>query len=126
MGIGVLMAFSPFVGTQTWAALILAFLFRANRLSTLAGTFVANPLTMPIFYFSEVAIGTKILGISLSIPRGGWKSLEELLSLGGDILLAALVGFVILGAVASLVSFFVTYRAALVVKKIRHKEGDTP
>jgi len=119
MGIGVLMAFSPLAGTQTVSALLLAFLLGANRLSTLAGTLVANPLTMPIFYFMEIVIGKEILGFSLALPKGGWSDINGLLSLGGDLFLSSFLGFAILGPLVSIVFFLVTYRTATFLKKRR-------
>lgn len=118
-GIGVLMAFSPLAGTQTVSALFLAFLFGANRISTLAGTFVANPITMPIFYFMEIVIGKEILGFSLALPKGGWSDINGLLSLGGDFLMSSFLGFAILGPLASVIFYLLTYRTATLLRERR-------
>ena len=119
MGIGVLMAFSPLAGTQTVSALFLAFLFRANRISTLAGTLVANPFTMPVFYFSEILIGKEILGFSLATPEGGWGDIDGVFTFGRDILFSSFLGFAILGPLASIVFYLVTYRAAIFLRERR-------
>ena len=123
MGIGVLMAFSPLAGTQTISALFLAFLFRANRLSTLAGTLVANPFTMPVFYFSEILIGKEILGFSLTLPKGGWGDIDGVFTFGRDILFSSFLGFAILGPVASIIFYLVTYRTATFLRERRTGAG---
>lgn len=119
MGIGVLMAFSPFAGTQTISALGLSFILRANKLSALAGTLFANPFTMPIFYFFELKLGKTILGRSLDLPASVVNDIDGLLSLGTEVILCLVVGFLIVGTAAALIAYLVTLRSAFAFQRAR-------
>ena len=71
--IGVFVAFSPFVGTQTVAALGLALIFGASRLAAFLGTLLNNPVTMPFIYLLEMKLGSYLLGYPLAVPEGIWE-----------------------------------------------------
>ncbi|MBN1881818.1 MAG: DUF2062 domain-containing protein [Deltaproteobacteria bacterium] len=115
--IGMFVACSPFIGLQAWIALPIALGVRANRLSTLGFTLLANPFTMPILYTAEGLLGGYILGISHPLPSGGFSNLSGFLALGTDILLAVLAGFVIIGAVSAVITYVVTLNIAVVMKR---------
>lgn len=119
MGIGVLMAFSPLAGTQTISALGLSFVFKANKFSALAGTFFANPFTMPIFYFLELKLGKAILGYSLDLPSDIVNDIDGLLSLGSDVMLSLAVGFLIVGTAAAVFAYLVTLRSVFAFRNVR-------
>ena len=60
--IGVLIAFSPFLGLHTIMATLLAFLFRFNKIAIYTGTFVNNPfLTLVPIILASYAIGAFLL-----------------------------------------------------------------
>ncbi len=119
MGIGVLMAFSPLAGTQTISALGLSFILRANKLSALAGTFFANPFTMPVFYFCEFKLGKAILGYSLDVPENIVNDIDGLMSLGSEVMLSLAVGFLLVGTVTAAVAYFVTLRSVFALRKMK-------
>jgi len=117
--IGIFVACSPFIGLQAWIALPIALMVRANRLSTLGFTLLANPFTMPILYTAEGLLGRYILGITNPLPSGGFSNLPGFLALGTEILLAILTGFVIIGTVSAVVTYLVTLNIAVVMKRRR-------
>lgn len=119
--IGIFVACSPFIGLQAWIALPIALVVRANRLSTLGFTLLANPFTMPILYTAEGLLGSYILGISHPLPSGGFSNLPGLLALGTEILLAVLAGFVVIGAVSAVVTYLVTLNVAVIMKRRRRQ-----
>ncbi|MBN1572099.1 MAG: DUF2062 domain-containing protein [Deltaproteobacteria bacterium] len=119
MGIGVLMAFSPLAGTQTIFALGLSFILRANKLSALAGTFFANPFTMPVFYFYELKLGKAILGYSLEMPDNVVNDFNGLMSLGSEVMLSLVVGFLMVGTITAVIAYFVTLRSVFALRKIK-------
>ena len=62
--IGVLIAFSPFIGIHMGIALIVAFLFRLNRVAILFGTYLNNPWTLAPMYLAGTTLGCLLLGVS--------------------------------------------------------------
>lgn len=55
---GTLVSFTPFVGTHFIQAGFFAYIFRANVLSALIGTFVGNPWTFPFMWWSAISFGS--------------------------------------------------------------------
>lgn len=67
--IGVLIAFSPFLGLHTIMATAIAFLFRFNKIAIYTGTFVNNPfLTLVPIVVASYAVGAFLLGRPLRLP----------------------------------------------------------
>jgi uncharacterized protein len=64
--LGVLASFTPFLGAHILLALALAKLVRANLLAAFVGTFVGNPLTLPLIAAVSLGLGRKILGYGAS------------------------------------------------------------
>ncbi|HEY8148344.1 MAG TPA: DUF2062 domain-containing protein [Vicinamibacteria bacterium] len=63
-GVGVLIAFSPFLGIHMGIALLVAFLFRLNRVAILFGTYLNNPWTVAPIYLAGTSLGCLLLGVS--------------------------------------------------------------
>jgi hypothetical protein len=63
-GVGVLIAFSPFLGIHMGIALLVAFLFRLNRVAILLGTYLNNPWTLAPIYLAGTSLGCVLLGVS--------------------------------------------------------------
>ncbi len=62
--VGVLIAFSPFLGIHMGIALIVAFVFRLNRVAILLGTYLNNPWTLAPMYLAGTSLGCLLLGVS--------------------------------------------------------------
>jgi uncharacterized protein len=125
---GVLIAFSPFLGIHTGLALGLAFLFRLSRVAMLAGAWTNNPWTLAPMYMAGTALGCGLFGVSPesleSIDwtlRGGafyqalWEGLRPLV-------LPFVVGNTVLGLIAGAVSYLVV-RSLL---ERRHAAAEAP
>ena len=53
MAVGIFIGFLPFLGFQVLIGILAIFLFRINKITTLLGVFVTNPVTItPIFAFN--------------------------------------------------------------------------
>lgn len=63
LAFGAAISFTPLVGTHFIQAGILAFLFRANLISSLIGTFVGNPWTFPFMWYSAMEFGSYLFGL---------------------------------------------------------------
>jgi len=125
VAIGIFIACSPFLGIHTVASLGFALLFRASRLAAVLGTLVNNPITMAFIYLLEIKIGSWVLGYSLSMPEGLWNDFVELFSLGRQVLLSIMTGFVILGIVSAAAAYFLTRTAVISIRKKRAHKQET-
>jgi uncharacterized protein (DUF2062 family)/2-polyprenyl-3-methyl-5-hydroxy-6-metoxy-1,4-benzoquinol methylase len=94
VGIGVFVGCSPLWGIHFPVAVLVATLFRLNRMLVYAAAYVANPLTIGPMIFAEVQIGHRLL-------HGSWLpvTLSEIETVGIlGILSALIVGSIVLGA----------------------------
>jgi uncharacterized protein (DUF2062 family) len=72
-------ALAPLLGIHIWAALLLAFVFRANKVSMLAFMWVHNPVTMwPIIYLNA-RVGGLVVSLWSAQTGAGMEGLAEFL-----------------------------------------------
>ena len=82
--IGVFTAVTPFLGTHMVLAALFAWVIGGSVVAALLGTFVGNPLTYPVFWYSTYEVGNLMLRGEVSersIDLSGGifqKSLEQL------------------------------------------------
>lgn len=69
LGLGVAVGFLPIVPLQGLTALLLAFLFRLNRMAALVGTLVWQPFTAPFILAAEWGVGKLVLAPFVSGPE---------------------------------------------------------
>ena len=60
LGIGI--GLSPLMGLHTALALVLAIVFRLNKVDVLLGTLIINPWTLPLYFPVAVFIGKRVTG----------------------------------------------------------------
>lgn len=122
--IGVFLAFFPLLGTHTWLALGIAVAFRLNKVAVLTGAWLNNPWTIAPIYTAGTLVGCALLGVS---PSGlgaldwslGWRAFyESLVAQFRPMLLPFVVGNLVAGAVAALVTF-VALRSILARRRAR-------
>jgi len=120
--VGVFMGISPLLGLHYIGGVLLAMLFRLNKLVAIIGISVNNPWTIvPLSTFC-VWIGAKILGIKQVLPEVDWGSIsltsiirnftdmEKLMALIKElwpILSAFFVGSFLICTIASIASYFI-------------------
>jgi uncharacterized protein (DUF2062 family)/2-polyprenyl-3-methyl-5-hydroxy-6-metoxy-1,4-benzoquinol methylase len=95
VGLGVFVGCSPFWGVHLPIAVLLATLFRLNRVIVYASAYIGNPLTVGPILFTEIQLGHRIL-------HGGWLpvTLADMETLGVlGIFTNLLIGSLVLGAV---------------------------
>jgi hypothetical protein len=114
--IGVMVAFSPFLGIHMGIALLIAFVFRFNRVAMLLGTYINNPWTVAPMYVAGTTLGCILFGIS---PEGlgaidwdlrGRELVSHLLVTLRPYLWPFVVGNAILGLVFGTVAYVVLRR----------------
>ena len=115
LAIGVFWGILPTFGFAILFSLPTAVFLRANKLSAILGTFVANPFTTPFIYAFEYKIGELILR-NTPLPFS-WSlfRLENLLNVGRSLL----VGSSLLATGMTLVTYFLTFRIILGYKRKR-------
>jgi uncharacterized protein (DUF2062 family) len=114
----------------------LRLLFRFNSVIAFAFTWVNNPITLLPMYYGFYCVGSLILDEPMTmsledfrslmrpIASGGyfWESVRPFLSLGGDLLERWLVGASLVGGIAGLLGYAVSYRVCVSKCKRRAKQ----
>ena len=77
--VGVFFSFTPLVTLHMVLALLVAFVFRFNKMTTIAGTWVNNPYTMPFVFYGCFRLGEWILGIRVTPPSFEGYTLETVM-----------------------------------------------
>ena len=67
--VGVFTAVTPFLGTHMVMAALLAWVAGGSVVAAVLGTFVGNPLTYPLFWYSTYEVGNLMLGGSAQKQR---------------------------------------------------------
>ena len=108
--VGVFISFTPFFGLHTPMAVLIAFIFRLNKLTCITGAWVNTPLTVIPVLGISYKLGRVLLGRSpqeLHIKHElSWQYALKLLDHHGSSLL---LGTSILGSLAAFVGYFLCY-----------------
>jgi uncharacterized protein len=109
--VGVFIAFSPLLGIHTLLAIVVAIAFRLSKPAILVGAWTNNPWTIAPMYSAGTLLGCFVLGVSpASLSEIDWslhgRAFYESLAAGlRPLLMPFIVGNLLLGAAAALVSF---------------------
>ncbi len=111
--IGVFWGIMPTFGIAIIFSLPTAVLLKANKVTTILGTFVSNPFTTPFFYAFSYKMGSFILDLN-PLPFS-WDifKIENILSISKSLL----VGSVISAIVTAFISYGIILVVILSVKK---------
>lgn len=104
-------------GLHTVVVIVLAFLFRVDKIISFATTWIANPYTMPLMYPAFCYIGSRFVDPTLtfthiehilidSIKNSSWDSFKFI---GEEIFFSFLIGGFIAGIVLGLIGYICTY-----------------
>ena len=115
LAIGVFWGILPTFGFAILFSLPTAVFLRANKLSAVLGTFVANPFTTPFIYAFEYKIGQLMLRITPLPLSWSLFRIENLLNIGRSLL----VGSPLLATGIALATYFLTFRIILEYKRRR-------
>lgn len=109
VAIGVFVGITPTIPLHMVLAVTLAAALRGSKLAAALGVWVANPLTIPLFYYGSYRLGSFVLGMDeLTLPSK--YSVFSLMKLGGNVTVAMLHGGVLLGILPAVLAYFLTYR----------------
>ena len=110
--VGVFISFTPpLPGMHTALALIIALVFRLNKVTCLTGTWINSPITVVPSLILSYKLGTWALGgngtTELNIRNLDWASLKGVMMHHSKPLL---LGCSIIGFVAAIAAYFICYR----------------
>ncbi len=116
--VGVFISFTPPVpGFHTAAALMLAFVFRLNKVTCLTGTWINSPITIIPSMIIAYKLGAWILGeqaAELRLDGLDWGQMKAILITHSKPLL---LGCSIIGFVAAVASYFICYRLVVFFRR---------
>lgn len=118
--LGVFLGVFPTFGIGIPLSLLLASVFRWNRVSAVLGSLVMNPITTPFFWTLSGMLGAAIFRVNASKVMTSVQNGERLRSLtvGAGIYL---VGNTIIALVSAVIAYFLVVRVVTVYRKKRRE-----
>jgi uncharacterized protein (DUF2062 family) len=118
--LGIFVAFTPTIGLHILTCLVLAWMFRLSKLVIITASFVNNPWTIVPLYGFCIWFGIKITGDAAPVPDIAWNelSISTVYPVLKPYLLAYVVGTLIVGAAAAVISYFLFYWAVARYRKV--------
>ena len=128
MAMGILLGMTPTFGFQMVLAVFLAALLKENKVASVLGVWITNPVSAPFVYAINYKIGLFILGRSTEMPKS--FELQELIRASMDIFIPLWVGGLAAGVVVALIGYFITLQLVLlyrkekniIISKLKHHE----
>lgn len=108
LAVGVFAGCLPLMGLQFAISIFLAFIFRGNKFSALAGTFISNPFTyVPLFLFN-FQVGKFLIGLFTDNRQLDfqWNSVDDWRSEGSEIAATLLFGSVVVGLFSAIIAYY--------------------
>ena len=111
---GVFIGMSPLIGFHTILGFAIVWIFRLNPFALLAGVYITNPWTIVPIYTFSTWVGTQCLGLEQMIPEIDWSNLSfiNLLNDLEPLLMPFILGSLLIGSLASILSYLIIYLAA--------------
>ena len=110
MGVGIFISMTPIIPLQTIVAVTLAFLVRGSKSAAALGTWLSNPLTIPLVYYVDYKLGCVLLNCQTAAENIAFDSFSQLMGLGLEVTSAMLLGSLVLGLILGVIAYFVTFR----------------
>lgn len=115
------------LGGQTIVVIILAIIFKTDKILAFAATWISNPYTVTVMYPIYCYIGSAIIGVNLTFKEMENElkevmqtfSWDTLLELGSKLALSFFVGGIIFAVILGFTGYIITYK---LVKKYRKKK----
>ncbi len=112
LSIGIAAGCLPCMGVQSLLALPVAFLIGANKIASLIGVWWTNPITFIPIYYTEYVVGTVFSNYSVLNyaefydKTSQLRNLDDVTSLGLEILMPMTLGSLIVATILGPVAFF--------------------
>ena len=116
--VGIFIGTSPFLGLHTLMAIAFASVLRLNKLVTLAGAFVTNPVTIIPIYSFATWMGTKMTGHENTLSQTNFKEITiiNVFSILKELVLPFFVGTIAFGLIAGVLAYLFVY---YILKRMR-------
>jgi uncharacterized protein (DUF2062 family) len=125
IALGVGIGLSPFIGFHLFLAIVLALVFRLNKVDTVLGSFVGNPWTLPPFFAVGYRIGRAVLGYAPAyVPALRWQRIlhhDFWVSFRGPGFGPRLASFVVGTTLAAAAVAIATYFLARGILRLYHR-----
>jgi hypothetical protein len=116
--IGVFIGVTPTIPFHTALIILIGLLFKHNLTAAYLGSWlISNPLTIPLLYFSQHELGRYLLGMTHAHLILTDCSLENILSMGWQIILPLMMGGFVMAPFFAIPAYFMTYRMILSLRK---------
>ena len=121
--VGVFIAFSPTVGLHIFTCLIVAWVFRLNKLVLLTAAFINNPWTIVPLYGFCIWFGGKLIGREIAMPQIAWNelTLSSAYVAIKPFLWPFVAGTLVAGSIAAFVAYFLIYWLVVRYRKLEGK-----
>lgn len=126
MAIGVFVGITPTIPFHTALAIALAFILRGSKPAAAIGVWIANPLTIPLFYYGGYKVGDFLWGgnhgdmpdigamlhtLESNLPvLEKFELIKDFLSHHFEVASLMLAGSVVLAVIPTIASYFITRR----------------
>ena len=117
MAVGIFISITPIIPLQTVVAIALAFLVRGSKSAAVLGTWLSNPLTIPVVYYADYKLGCSLLGYRATLDSIAFDSFSQLMELGLEVTWAMIYGSLVLGGLLGVIAYFVTFRVFSTFRK---------
>lgn len=117
MAVGIFVSIMPIIPFQTLVAIGLAFIVRGSKSAAFLGTWLSNPLTIPLVYYLNYKVGCVLLGYQATLDSIAFDSFSQLMELGIEVATAIMVGGAVIGAVLGAAAYFLTLRGFIVLRR---------
>jgi len=124
MAVGIFVSITPIIPLQTIVAIALAFLVRGSKSAAALGTWLSNPLTIPVVYYANYKLGCMLLGYPKKLDSIAFDSFSQLMELGLEVTWAMIVGGVVIGSIFGVAAYFITFRVFITIRR-RARQVDT-
>lgn len=111
--VGTFVSFTPFFGLHTPLAIVLAFIFRLNKVTCITGAWINTPLTVVPVLVASYKLGHLLRGkppAELVLKGLEWESLQPHAS-------SILLGSSIIGFAAAVAAYFTCYWLVVVFRR---------
>jgi uncharacterized protein (DUF2062 family) len=116
MALGLFVGMTPFFGIHMAIAVLIAAIFKWNKISAAMGVWISNPITAPVIYSLTYFLGSKLLGKGASFTPPGELSLSFIIQLfrkSPEILWVLTVGGVLVGLPLAIVGYYLSHSSIL-------------
>lgn len=129
--LGIFVGLTPTVAVQMAIAVFLAWLLGGSKVAAAIGVWISNPLTIPPLYAAFYYLGKFLSPFMAHAQLPPDWGIQELLAVGGQAFLTAMIGGLVMGIVAAPLTYIFIFKnigrlQAWERKKLREKFDISP